>query len=90
MRVITQDKLRIYGKFGGDIDGFARGSKISERESIADHDWRLIDEILQSLLIVQSGLASADFEAQARARTIAAAQDEQVCERLFQLSKPKT
>jgi hypothetical protein len=41
-------------------------------------------------LIVQSGMASADFEARARARTIDAAQDEQVCERLFQLSKPKT
>lgn len=88
--MITQDKLRIFEKFGGDIDGFARGSTINERESITDRDWRFIEEILQSLLIVQSGAASADFEAQVRARTIDAAQDEQVYERLFQLSKPKT
>lgn len=88
--MITQDKLRIYEKFGGDIDAFARGSTISERESITDRDWRLIEEIPQSLSIVQSGAASADFEAQVRAQTIDAAQDEQVRERLFQLSKPKT
>jgi len=88
--MIAQDKLRIYEKFGGDIDGFARGSKVGERGSIADRDWRLIDEILQSLLIVQSGLANAAFEAQVRARALDAAEDEQVFERLFQLSKPKT
>jgi hypothetical protein len=89
MEMITREKLRIYEKFGGDIDSLARGPK-SEQESITDQDWRLIGELLQSLLIVQSGMASADFEARARARTIDAAQDEQVCERLFQLSKPKT
>lgn len=88
--MITRNKLGIYEKFGGDIDAFARGSKTSERESITDRDWRLIEEILQSLLIVQSGAASSDFEAQVRAQTIDAAQDEQVRERLFQLSKPKT
>jgi hypothetical protein len=42
------------------------------------------------LLIVQSGLASAAFEAQVRARALDAAEDEQVFERLLQLSKPKT
>jgi len=88
--MITQDKLRIYEKFGGDIDDFQRRSKIDERESITGQDWRFIGEILQSLLIVQSGLASADFEAQVRVRAKDAAEDEQVFERLFQLSKPKT
>ena len=87
--MITQEKLRIYEKFGGDIDGFQRGSRIGERESITDQDWRLIEEILQSLLIVESGLASADFEAEVRAQATAAAQDEQVLHRMFQLSKPK-
>jgi hypothetical protein len=87
--MITPEKLRIYEKFRGDIDGFARGSKLSEREFITDQDWRLIDEILQSLSIVQSGFASADLEARARARTIEAAQDEDVRKRLFKLSEPK-
>jgi hypothetical protein len=88
--MITADKLRIYEKFGGDIDGFVRASVISERESITDKDWHLIAEILQSLSIVRTGLASADFEAQVQQRTINVAPDEQVRTRLFQLSKPKT
>ena len=88
--MITRENLRIYEKFGGDIDGFARGSKPSERESITDQDWHLIEEIRQSLSIVQSGLATADFEARVRARVIDVAQDKDVRERLFQLSKPNT
>jgi len=87
-QMITREKLRIYEKFGGDIDGWARASKLSE-QSITDQDWRLIDEVLQSLVIVQSGLASPDFEAQARARTADIAQDEDVRGRLFQLAKSK-
>jgi len=90
MQMITRDQLRVYEEFHGDIDRFQRGSTISERESIEDQEWRLIDEILHSLFIVQSGLGSADFEAKVRARAIDAAADDQVYERLFQLSKPKT
>jgi len=89
MQMITREKLRICEKFGGDIDGFARGPK-SEQGSVTNQDWRLIDELLQSLLIVQAGLASADFEAQVRARMVDAAQDEEVRDRLFWLSKPKS
>jgi len=86
-QMITLEKLRIYEKFGGDIDGFSR-SKLSE--SITDQDWHLIGELLQGLSIVQSGLASADFESRVRARTVEVAEDEDVCERLFQLSRLKT
>jgi hypothetical protein len=88
--MITWEKLRIYEKFGGDADDFARRSKQSERLSITDEDWRVIEELRQSLSIVQSGLASADFEARVRAQTFDVAQDEHVRERLFQLSRPKT
>jgi hypothetical protein len=88
--MITQEKLRIYEKFNGDMDGFSRGSKPSEWDSITDQDWRLIDHLLQSLIIVQSGSASAEFEAQVRERMIDAAEDESVCERLLYLSEPKS
>jgi hypothetical protein len=83
--MITLEKLRLYEKYGGDMDHLS----LSERESIIDHDWSLIDEILQGLLIVQAGLANSEFEAKVRARTIDAAQDEQVYVRLLQLSKTK-
>jgi len=87
--MITSDKVRIYEKYDGDIDGFARSSKISELDILTDQDWRFIDEILQRLLIIQSGLGSTDFEEQARAMLMEAVHDENVRERLFQLSKPK-
>ena len=87
--MITRDKLRIYEKYDGDTDGFARGSKISERGILTDQDWRFIDEILQRLRIVQSGLGSTDFGEQTRASLMEAVHDEQVRERILQLSKPK-
>lgn len=87
--MISQEKLRIYERFKGDIDGFSRGSKASERDAITDADWRLIDELLQSLTIVRSGSASGEFEAQVRKRLVDAAQDENVREQLFRLSEPK-
>jgi hypothetical protein len=86
---ITPEKLRIYEKFHGDIDGFARGGTLSEKQSITGEDWRFIDEILQSLVIVQAGLADPEFESRVQARLQGAAQHAQVLERLCQLSKPK-
>jgi hypothetical protein len=87
--IITREMLRIYEKFHGDIDGFARGGKLGERLSITEKDWHFIDEILQSLVIVQAGRANPEFEASVRARLLGAAQDEQVFERLYELAKPK-
>jgi len=88
--MITQEKLRIYEKFNGDIDGFARGSSLSERVSITDQDWSLIEELRQSLTIVQSGAASSEFEARVRAQLVDAVSDEGVQERLRYLSMPKS
>jgi hypothetical protein len=84
--MITREKLRIYENYDGDIDAWARASTLQDKNSITDQDWHSIDQILQSLLIVQSGLASADFESQVLARTMDVAEDEYVRERLCQLS----
>ena len=46
-----------------------------------NQDWNWIDELLQSLRIVQSGPASADFEALTHARMSDAVQDQSVPER---------
>jgi hypothetical protein len=86
--MITREKLRVYENYDGDIDAWARASKLSEL-AITDQDWCLIGEILQSLHIVQSGLASVEFEAQARARALHASQDEYVCKRFFELAKSR-
>lgn len=96
--MITREKLRIYESLGGDIDGWARTSKLSlghsgslnlREPAMTDNDWHVIDEILQSLFIVQSGLAGAEFETQARARAMDAVEDEYVYQQLLQLAQSR-
>jgi hypothetical protein len=84
--MITREKLRIYENYDGDIDGWVRMARPGEK-SIEDRDWPLINEMLQSLRIVQSGLANADFEARVRARVAEISQDEDVRGRLLELGK---
>ena len=59
--MITQDKIKIYKKYSGDIDGWARsGSKI-EKTVINDNDWYIIDGFIQDLTLVKKGLTSQTF-----------------------------
>lgn len=62
--MITRDKLKIYKKYSGDIDGWARVGKKSELEIMSDDDWTLVDELLQNLELVEKGLASDSFKSQ--------------------------
>ena len=83
------DKVRIYEKYDGDVDRWARASKLTE-QSITDQDWQCIDEIVQSLFICESGQANADFEAHARTRAINATRDERVYEWLIEIARTKS
>ncbi len=86
--MITMEKVRIYEKYDGDVDTWARASKLTE-QSITDQDWQCIGEIVQSLFISESGQANAEFEAHARARAIDATRDERVYERLIEIARTK-
>lgn len=86
--MISDEKLRIYDKFNGDIDGFSRGGSPREKSTITDEDWYLIDELIQSLTMVRGGLASGDFEGRVRERLSEVVQDEHTREYLYRLSKP--
>jgi hypothetical protein len=61
MKRITIDKLSIYQKYGGDNDGFARAGKEVEKQKLNNEDWALIDDFVQSLNLINNGLASGDF-----------------------------
>jgi len=87
--MITAKKLRIYEKFNGDIDGFARGSTLDERDTIEDGDWFLIDKLLQALTIIQSGYATTEFAAEAHQRLAAVVRNEDAREILRELSTPQ-
>jgi len=60
--MITKQKIEIYRKFQGDIDGFSRGGRKKDKDLIQDNDWSLIDNALQDLELVQNGLCSEDYK----------------------------
>lgn len=60
--MITEQKIEIYKKYQGDIDGFSRGGKKREKNLFDEKDWSLIDSVLQDLEIVNAGLCASDYK----------------------------
>ena len=59
---ITKEKLKIYTKYSGDADLFARVGQDYEKEIIDDTDWGTISGYLHSLELIRKGLTSAEFK----------------------------
>jgi hypothetical protein len=59
--MITQDKIKIYTKYGGDIDNWARSGSKKEKLVMNDNDWYLIDSLIQDLTLIKNGLAALSF-----------------------------
>lgn len=59
--MLTIEKIKIYNKFGGDIDGLSRGGKISEQNLFSDNDWSLIDEFEQDVKLISDRLVSKEY-----------------------------
>lgn len=61
--MVTKEKLEIYRRFGGDMDGWARLSLANETQKtiINVDDWSTIDNLLQNLILVEKGLVSDSF-----------------------------
>ena len=60
--MITANKITIYEKFNGDIDGWARSGTKEQHEIINDGEWFLIDELVQDVRLIKNNLASSDFQ----------------------------
>lgn len=59
--MITKDKIKIYSKYKGDIDMFARVANKTEEKTISTKDWYLIDDLLQDLILINSGKTSSSY-----------------------------
>lgn len=59
--VITINKIKIYERFNGDADGWARVGSKEEKSIINDEDWSLIEGFIQDINLVKKGLASETF-----------------------------
>jgi hypothetical protein len=80
--MLTRDKLDVYRRFQGDIDGWARSSHGSHDAGMTDSDWFVIEELRQGLALIASGQASTAFMAQFEQRLHAVTADEATRERL--------
>nr|WP_319401800.1 hypothetical protein [uncultured Carboxylicivirga sp.] len=59
--MITEQKIKIFRKYHGDIDGFSRGGRKYEKDLFENADWLLIDNVLQDLELIKKGLCSTDY-----------------------------
>ncbi|MBO9202151.1 MULTISPECIES: hypothetical protein [Niastella] len=59
--MITIDKIKIYKRFNGDGDGWARGGTKEEKSFMNDDDWFLIGTFVQDISLIKKGLASYSF-----------------------------
>jgi hypothetical protein len=74
--MLTLDKLRIYRRFDGDMDGWAQTATGHDASGIADDDWFLIEELRQGLALVATGQASQTYAASLESRLLDTTADE--------------
>lgn len=80
--MITDQKLTVYQKFGGDIDGWARAATPHEKALMTDRDWADISEIVLRLAVVKSGQAADVYDAETKRIIAAKVENEGVAKRL--------
>lgn len=80
--MITDEKLTVYQRFGGDIDGWVRAATPHEKALMTDEDWADISAILLRLAIVKSGRAADGYDAETKRIMAAKVENEGVAKRL--------
>jgi hypothetical protein len=88
--VITKEMLRIYQRFRGDVDGFSRGGTRLEKAAMPDDAWGEIGVLLQSLGMVERGLASPVFAAEVDASLSRLAADAGAREEILRMVHDRT
>ncbi len=59
--MLTLEKLEIYRRYGGDVDGYARYNEDIPNSTFDRNDWSLIGSFLQDLYLVNTKFASRSF-----------------------------
>ena len=82
--MITDEKLTIYQRYRGDIDGWVRSAVPLEKALMTDEDWAVIGELLQRLAIVKSGRAADTYKTETNRMIAAKVTDERILKRLME------
>ncbi|AMK77605.1 MULTISPECIES: hypothetical protein [Methylomonas] len=83
--MINLEKVAIYRKFAGDIDGWARMASAAEKAMLTGDDWRQIDSFVQDFGLVKAGLASARYAEKLHARIVESITDAETLAALKEL-----
>jgi hypothetical protein len=83
--MITSEKLAIYRKYSGDIDGWARMA-VQQDRAITGAEWTAITNLLQELSAYKRGLASERYGKQVRDKVKELAADDEVARQLLELA----
>lgn len=69
--MLTSEQVKLYAKFDGDIDAWARAGG----DGMSDEQWHRLDELVHKLLLVGSGEASPAMRSRVQSEVIAAVVD---------------
>jgi len=59
--MITLEKIKVFNRYGGDIDGLARNSRSSDHNLITDNEWSLIDNVFQDIELINKRLVAQTY-----------------------------
>lgn len=59
--MITREHIEIYKKYNGNGDGFVRSGKPTEKEVLNYSDWKLMEELIQDIILIKKGLTSNSY-----------------------------
>ena len=60
--MITKDKIEIYDKYDGELDGLKLIGSTIEKEKINEEEWAFIYSLIQDLALIKKDLVSKDFK----------------------------
>jgi hypothetical protein len=80
--MITKEKLDIYKRYQGDLDGWVRTSNPNER-TITEADWSEIDLLIHQLTVLKNGLVSDEYAARIKEALKSKTEDDMVAKDLL-------
>ena len=84
--MITLRHIKIYKSFMGDGDGFIRSATKEEKAYMDYEHWSKIDDLIQDIRIINSGLASKDYAEVVYKKTQKYCDSEETIKQLEQLA----
>jgi hypothetical protein len=85
--MLTEEKLKIYKRYQGDIDSWARGGSKNEKLAMNENDWHIIDDLVQDISLIVKGLASKDFEDRVKERLKESCIDQGIIKQVSKLAE---